>query len=122
MQPLVRIPKLAEQKVLRTRGQRVQGVETCLDGQSLSPNQLLIVVRKLSEVSEIAHAVSGVVLEVEPAPDLGVTPEAQPAARVERRGFGVCCPSLAPASSCEGALRALKGAPPEGVLRKHAAR
>ena len=98
MQPLVRIPELAEQKVLRALGQRVQGVETCPDGQPLSPNQFLIVVRKLVEVSEVADAVRGVVLEVEPAPDLRVPPITQPAGRVERRRLGVGRPGLAPAS------------------------
>src|SRR5213594_247418 len=73
-------------------------------------------------VREVAWAVGRVVLEIEPATDLRVPPITQPAGRVERRGFGVRRPSLSPASSRKGALRALEGAPPQGVLGKHAAR
>src|SRR3989454_12439525 len=104
MQPLVGIAELAEEKVLRTLGQGVQGVETGREGQSLRANQHLVVVRKLLEMSEVARAVGWVVLEVEPATDLRVPPISQPARRVERRRFGVRRPSRSPASSREGAL------------------
>src|SRR5438874_3510047 len=109
MEQLVGPPELAEQKVLRALRQRIQGVQPGRERQHLRPNQSLVAVRKLCEVSEIVRAVRGVALEVEPAADLRMPPIAQPASRVESRGFGVTRPSLPPASAREGALRTLEG-------------
>src|SRR5205823_13871672 len=108
MEQLVGPPELAEQKVLRALRQRIQGVQPRRERQHLRPNQSLVAVRKLCEVSEIVRAVRGVALEVEPAADLRMPPIAQPASRVESRSFGVTRPSLPPAPPPDAPPRPLE--------------
>ncbi len=119
MQQLVAQAKLAEQEILPAPAQRLERVETRAQRQALGPNQRPVVDREIRHVGAIARRIPRIVLQVEPAPHLGMSPVADPARRVERGGRSVGGASLAPAAPGEGALGAEQREPTVGGLRQH---
>src|SRR5204863_1259963 len=103
---LVAQPKLAEQEILPAVRERGEGIQARASGKLRGPDQALVVLREFGNMGAIAGRVRGVVLEVEPATDLGVAPVADPARLVKLRGGGVGRPCVTPLSPGERAFRA----------------
>src|SRR5690242_21921349 len=122
MQCLLPSTELAEQEVPPALGQRIQGLEARRLRQPLSPDQPPVALRKRVDVSQVLRAVPGVVLQVEPATHLRMTPEANPASRIQLGRLGIRGAGDAIARLRERLLSAPERAPRGRVLWQDTAR